>query len=125
MPGIEAYDLQVTPEHTLVAVLAGGKAVEIDAHGRTKPLAEVPFTTILAREHRLGELALPTLDMAERQDGTVFVLHGDPARISKLDGTKVADVPGARAIVFGNGGGLDPAHLYVAEKDAISLIRPD
>jgi hypothetical protein len=124
VPGIEALDLQVTPEHTLVAVQQDFKAVEIDAHGATKPLPLTP-PVVLETRSSLDGFAGPLIDTAQRQDGTLFVLHGDPARISKHDGTKVADVPGARAIVFGNGGGLDPAHLYVAEKDAISLIRPD
>lgn len=124
MPGIAALDLQVTSEHTLVAVQQDFKAVEIDAQGATKPLPLTP-PVVLETRSSLDGFAGPLIDTAERQDGTLFVLHGDPARISRQDGTKVADVPGARAIVFGNGGELDPAHLYVAEKDAISLIRPD
>jgi hypothetical protein len=76
----------------------------------------------------LGHFDPPILDAAVRpRDEAVFVLHGAPARISRVDGTKVTDVPGARAIAFGHSkeSGFDPAHLYVAEKDAISLIRPD
>lgn len=71
----------------------------------------------------ITRVAAPVRGVAVAGDA-VYLLHGDPERVSRLDGLVVASVPGARALVAGNGGALGTGTLYVAAPDAILMIRP-